>query len=436
MQFPATDIIAAVRTALGGADAPASSLHVVDATQLATALMGDAIATNLFILGYAWQQALVPLSFESIMRAVELNGAAIEMNKTAFAWGRLAAIDPQAVAESARVVRNAQTTAEATPHALPMLSPGQWEGHEFGSPSAPRALRNEDELRHVRADAGADVAFLPLDDARLSRSLDEVVSRRVKFLTDYQNAAYAKRYADFVAKVRDTEARKAPGSTDLTEAVARYAFKLMAYKDEYEVARLHADPRFLAKVAGQFEGELGKDYKDAAQMKEVVDWVMTSVRPNVLKYTSDSSEMQQLLRSGAANAVTFWNSLARLEYFGGHTDASLLVPSTIYPANGYLWIPKGAPHPVLAQIFINWRLGPDVQFPNKWPIEHGPWSELSEGFLGPDYVSHVPDWFKADYFNYFPNLDQIKTQFKTVDWAAYNKGQKEWQDYYAQKIGQ
>ena len=145
MQFPATDIIAAVRTALGG-DA---SLHVVDATQLATALMGDAIATNLFILGYAWQQALVPLSFESIMRAVELNGAAIEMNKTAFAWGRLAAIDPQAVAESAGLVRNTQTVAESTPHALPMLSPGQWEGHEFGSPSAPRALRNEDELRHV-----------------------------------------------------------------------------------------------------------------------------------------------------------------------------------------------------------------------------------------------------------------------------------------------
>jgi indolepyruvate ferredoxin oxidoreductase len=262
MQFPATDIIAAVRTALGGADAPASSLHVVDATQLATALMGDAIATNLFILGYAWQQALVPLSFESIMRAVELNGAAIEMNKTAFAWGRLAALDPQAVAESAGLVRNTQTLAESTPHALPMLSPGQWEGHEFGSPSAPRALRNEDELRHVpehanESAAGAEVAFLPLDDARLSRSLDEVISRRVKFLTDYQNAAYAKRYADFVAKVRAAEADKAPGSTDLTEAVARYAFKLMAYKDEYEVARLYTSGDFQRKLEQQFEG----DYK-------------------------------------------------------------------------------------------------------------------------------------------------------------------------------
>ena len=146
--------------------------------------------------------------------------------------------------------------------------------------------------------------------------------------------------------------------------------------------------------------------------------------------------MQQLLRSGAVDAVSFWNSLARLEYFGGNTDAALLVPSKIYPVNGYLWVPKGAAHPVLAQVFINWRLAKDVQFPNAWPIDHGPWSELSEGFLGPDYVDQVPDWFAKDYFNYFPTLDQIKTSFQTVDWPAYNKAQKDWQDYYASKIGQ
>jgi spermidine/putrescine-binding protein len=210
-----------------------------------------------------------------------------------------------------------------------------------------------------------------------------------------------------------------------------------------------ADPRLKGKVTlplpgditagGFFLGladELGKDYKDAAQMKEVVDWAVENIGPNVLKYTTDSSEMQQLLRSGAADAVGFWNSLARLEFFNGYTDTALLLPKSIYPANGYLWIPKGAPHPVLAQIFINWRLSPDVQFPNSWPIDHGPWSELSEGFLGPEYVTHVPDWFAKDYFTYFPTLDQIKTQFKTVDWNAYNASQKEWQDYYAQKIGQ
>jgi spermidine/putrescine-binding protein len=209
-----------------------------------------------------------------------------------------------------------------------------------------------------------------------------------------------------------------------------------------------ADPRLKGKLVlppagditngGLFLGlasELGKDYKDAAQMKEVVDWVMTNVYPNVLKITPDSAEMQQLLRSGAADAVSFWNSLARLEYFGGNTDAALLVPSAVFPVNGYLWVPKGAPHPVLAQVFINWRLAKDVQFPNAWPIDHGPWSELSEGFLGPDYVDQVPDWFAADYFSYFPNLDQIQA-FKSVDWKAYNAAQKEWQDYYASKLGQ
>lgn len=210
-----------------------------------------------------------------------------------------------------------------------------------------------------------------------------------------------------------------------------------------------ADPKLKGKVtlplpgditAGGFflglASELGKDYKDPAQMKEVVDWAVENIGPNVLKYTSDSSEMQQLLRSGDAWAVGFWNSLARLEYFNGNTDAALLLPKTIYPANGYLWVPKGAAHPILAQLFMNWRLSPEVQFPNDWPIEKGPWAELSEGFLGEAYVDQVPEWFKADYGNYYPTLDQIKTQFQAVDWDAYNASQKEWQDYYAQKIGQ
>ncbi|HEY4556446.1 MAG TPA: DUF6537 domain-containing protein, partial [Lysobacter sp.] len=259
MHFPAADIVDAVRRALG-ADRSGERLAVVDATQLATALLGDAIATNLFILGYAWQRGLVPLSFGALMRAVELNGAAIEMNKTAFAWGRLAAVDPVAVAEAAGLVRKVPTAAEATPHALPMLSPGEWEGHESGSTAAPRDARNEDELRHLPNAAavqpGADtVAFLPLDDARLSRSLDELIARRVQFLVDYQNEAYARRYSDFVAKVRAAELRQAPGSTDLTEAVARYAFKLMAYKDEYEVARLYTSGEFRRRLEQQFEGD-------------------------------------------------------------------------------------------------------------------------------------------------------------------------------------
>jgi hypothetical protein len=94
---------------------------------------------------------------------------------------------------------------------------------------------------------------------------------------------------------------------------------------------------------------------------------------------------------------------------------------------------EGRQHPVLAQIFMNWRLAPDVQFPNAWPIDHGKWSELSEGFLGPQYVSLVPDWFKADYNTYYPTLDQIQSSFKSIDWKAYNDSAKVFQDYYKQK---
>jgi indolepyruvate ferredoxin oxidoreductase len=257
LQFPSGGIVEAVRRALGGGTddvAQADRLHLVDATQLATALLGDAIATNLFMLGYAWQRGLVPLSFDALMRAIELYAAAVEMNRTAFAWGRFAAIDPAAVAEAAGLAPKAAMARDALE--LPMLSPGEWEGHEAGGPTAPRVLANRDDLRHVPSHDEADVvAYLPLDDARLSRSLDEVIARRVAFLGDYQNAAYARRYADFVARVRSAEEARAPGSTDLTEAVARHAFNLMAYKDEYEVARLYTNGEFRRRLEQQFEGD-------------------------------------------------------------------------------------------------------------------------------------------------------------------------------------
>jgi len=252
MQFPAADIIAGVKVALGGRDP-----ILLDATQLATALLGDAIASNLFILGFAWQQGLVPLSLEALMRAIELNGAAIEMNQRAFAWGRLAAIDPQAVQQAAGLVRNAPTEAERTPGTLRELPPGEWEGSEAGAPSAPRNPGNEPEVRGLPASDPhpGDAPFATLDDTRLSRSLDELIARRSGFLVDYQDAAYANRYRQLVDAVRQAEQRVAPGSTALTEAVARYFFKLMAYKDEYEVARLYTGGDFLKRVAQQFEGD-------------------------------------------------------------------------------------------------------------------------------------------------------------------------------------
>src|SRR3546814_9640159 len=113
--------------------------------------------------------------------------------------------DLDSVFEAAGIVRNAPTASESTPRDLEATPPGEWESTEWGATATPRPAREEDELRHVPAHGGDGVAFLPLDDARLSRSLDELVARRAAFLVDYQNAAYAKRYPDFVAKVRAAE---------------------------------------------------------------------------------------------------------------------------------------------------------------------------------------------------------------------------------------
>jgi indolepyruvate ferredoxin oxidoreductase len=284
MEFPAADIIAAVRTALGG-----QKPMLVDATQLAGALLGDAIAANLFMLGVAWQQGLVPLSLAALMRAVELNGAAVEMNKSAFAWGRLAAIDPDAVAQAAGVGRTPEPMMSAQTRELPLLAPRPSEGHESGLADALALTRRADELRHVPVHGG-DVAYLPLDDARLSRSLDEVISRRVAFLTAYQNAAYARRYAAIVANVQQVEQLRAPGSTDLGEAVARYLFKLMACKDEYEVARLYTSGDFKRKLEQQFEGDYSlrfhlappllarKNAQGQLQKREFGPWVFTAFK--------------------------------------------------------------------------------------------------------------------------------------------------------------
>src|SRR5688572_7706326 len=195
LQMPAREMADAIREACGGA------AEFVDGATLATALMGDSIATNLFMVGYAWQKGFIPLASASILQAIELNAAAVESNKKAFEWGRRAAVDLVAV-------QRAATPPEAKPASQ-----------------------------------------------RLSQTLDESIERRREFLTAYQDAAYAKRYTDFVARVREAEASRAAGSTQLTSMVARYLFKLMAYKDEYEVARLYTDTGFLKRIEAQFEGD-------------------------------------------------------------------------------------------------------------------------------------------------------------------------------------
>ena len=197
-QFPARAMEAQIVDAVG-----AQKAEFLDATRIATDLLGDSIATNLFMLGYAWQRGLVPLSRQAIERAIEINGTAIEANKAAFLWGRRAAVDLKAVVEAAKP--------------------------QFGTPE-----------HHT-----------------LSTSVDALIARRKAQLTDYQDAAYAARYATLVERVRAAEAKVAPGITLLTEAVARGYHKLLAYKDEYEVARLYTDSDFLKRVEEQFEG----DYK-------------------------------------------------------------------------------------------------------------------------------------------------------------------------------
>ncbi len=176
----------------------------LDGTGLATALMGDSIATNLFMLGYAFQKGLVPLSLAAIERAIELNGVAIEINKRTFAWGRLAAHD--------------RTKVEA------LVRP---------------ALR---------------------DEAPAPQSLAELVERRVQFLTAYQNAAYAARYRSAIAALETAEKTRGRGLTGLAEAAAKGLFKLMAYKDEYEVARLYTDGEFQKKLHQQFEGDFTLEF--------------------------------------------------------------------------------------------------------------------------------------------------------------------------------
>jgi len=226
-QFPGGNCESAVRAAVG-----AEGMASFDAEQVAVQLIGDSIYTNPLILGFAWQKGRVPLSHAALMRAIELNAVQVDNNKAAFEWGRRCAHDlasVQALFKAAQVIQFVK-------------KPG----------------------------------------------LTEMLVKRVAFLTDYQNAAYAQTYQAFVDKVRVAEAPL--GKTVLTEAVARYLFKLMAYKDEYEVARLHTDTAFLNKVNAMFEGDFKLNYhlappliakqndKGELQKQPFGPWMLTGFR--------------------------------------------------------------------------------------------------------------------------------------------------------------
>jgi indolepyruvate ferredoxin oxidoreductase len=192
-QFPAAQCESAIKRSVGD-----ELVGAFDAEQAAVALIGDSIYTNPLLMGYAWQQGRIPVGHAALMRAMELNGVQVDNNKAAFEWGRRCA-------------------------------------HDLASVQA--LFKTAQVIEFVK-----------------KPSLDEMVAKRVEFLTGYQHAAYAAEYKAFVEKVRAIETKL--GTTRLTEAVARYLFKLMAYKDEYEVARLHTDPAFTKKIAEMFDGDV------------------------------------------------------------------------------------------------------------------------------------------------------------------------------------
>jgi indolepyruvate ferredoxin oxidoreductase len=188
-QFPIERIQGALSEALGK-----GALDCLDATALATRLMGNAIYANLLLLGFAWQRGLVPVSEAALVRAIELNGTAVDMNLRAFRWGRRLAHDP--------------SCAPAIPGAVP---------------PAP--------------------------------TFQELLADRTLRLTAYQNAAYAARYRTLVEHVHAAAQKLGAGGTALAAVVATNYYKLLAIKDEYEVARLYAETDFLGRVAEHFEGD-------------------------------------------------------------------------------------------------------------------------------------------------------------------------------------
>jgi indolepyruvate ferredoxin oxidoreductase len=192
LAFPAETLKANIVAAVGE-----KAAAFVDATRMARALLGESIGANLFLVGYAFQKGLLPVSAEAILRAIELNGVAVALNRAAFTWGRRAAHDPQAVEA---ILRRLEPPTETPP---------------------------------------AD--------------LDALIAHRARHLEAWQDAAWARRYVAIVERIRRREAEILPGREQLTRAVAISLAKLMSYKDEYEVARLYADPAFEARLRAQFD---------------------------------------------------------------------------------------------------------------------------------------------------------------------------------------
>jgi len=196
VKFRDASLSASKRVAAIAAVTGKDNLSTVAANDLAAALLGNTIYANVLLLGYAWQNGLVPVSAAALLRAIDLNGVAVAQNLAAFNWGRIAAADPEFVA---------------------------------GQLTDPQQTLSGIE------------------------SLEEAISRRREFLAEYQDEALAIRFTELVKRVRDAET-SVSADTQLTDAVTRAYFKTLAYKDEYEVARLYVQTEFLSRVDAEFGG--------------------------------------------------------------------------------------------------------------------------------------------------------------------------------------
>ena len=243
-----------------------------DATRLASLLLGHSIGTNMFLLGYAWQKGLVPVSQTAIHRAIELNGVAVPDNQMAFLWGRHAAAHGEAVAQLAEKL--------------------------------------EPELR----------------THRLALNLDEAIFRRREYLARYQDEAYARRYLALVDAVREAEARVAPGRDELTATVARLAFRLFAYKDEYEVARLFTGPEFAAALDATVTGDYRLHYHFAppwAGKKNGAETKKRRLGPWIAPVLKTLAKLR-FLRGSALDPFGYTSERRRERALRDHYEADLL----------------------------------------------------------------------------------------------------------------
>jgi indolepyruvate ferredoxin oxidoreductase len=257
-----------------------------DFTKPAEALLGDSIATNIMMMGFAYQRGLLPLSAESIQQAIEVNGVSIKMNTQAFQLGRLAAADPARLAA---------------------MMKGQ-----------------DDDAAPVKS----------LD----AMSLDEIITHRMSLLTDYQNGRLAKRYRKLVDQVRDAAVKGGYGEA-LPRAVAINYAKLLAYKDEYEVARLFTDGRFEKQLRDQFEGEFkfnfnlappilggGLDAQGRPKKRAFGSWMMSAFKVmarfrflrgtplDIFGYSADRKLERDLIGGYEKDVATVLNLLSPLNH--------------------------------------------------------------------------------------------------------------------------